>query len=1668
MLNVLLNFRLLAFCNEFNKIVTFEDRRAQKQHILDILIAHNNRMDILISTMKETKKEDQMLKYSDAMGIEITIKQKIEDYTRMIFDGSDNSEKIKTLWHAMLKYSMIKDPFDVTVSVQDKQIPYGYDESGSCDPLFVSTFLEKNLNRIGRLMSTGYGSVLDGIPFSGRFTALKCYAQFLGRHLIPFSKMEVDAIRHIQSFLLCLESSQDLICFRGITNQHFYSQIFAAVLEYGIKLNEFKKYIWNVTQRVSASSTFLDSLESKIFYISSFPSGKDKLPTFVGVDRHKCSIIQLAMDKLIYFALLAENFPATEELNTIIENVLNTIEANSEHPQRFRSISDLKMILKRAQQKVHKMNASSEEAIVGAILEVANTDTKLVRKVVWDVVKSDLDKLAESTCGIEERQLKFCQDAGLTMTPNFRRNLLHVTNTLQNESHLMLFGEPITQKTMLWKTASAIKDYDVMVISSLAIEKQDLDLNMLNLGNNADSPEQTKDLLLVIKGSLIPGMMSALRDLLEYNTFIIKDDGQLVQKTRPIKVVIETTSIHLLDPTISSFFKMHYCENKDVSWRMMLSSKLKFLLGSRPKLAQKQEMILDTSDQYVEYVFKCRKKMGFRDQNIKQYQQVNSMVAFFGSMIGDGGSLDDEQLIHNIIYASIFCFTQDIPNDIKIRMEIMFRSIYELRNVPVQHSIYDHFYDSGSKLWKPLMQHPLVSQANMKNENIILEQHMKQEVVARIMIKNLVSVDIQGKGGVGKTTILQNLLKHFRVSDFLGLSIPSASGTGLSRITQCIMYSMRKDEEASQSTGMSQVRKNFLFCLDDVDVWHGSQQHEEKNSSKTSTGNNHLCQFIKFFSEHKTWFQPKTANVAAYNNQVMATTRTADIRRVLDPNAGGDEEVQFNAVRISIDEIARQDLITIFKTSLKEKFLVFELDIQFLIIKVIMAVVDINAIFMDFNKEKNLDYFHVQDNMKIITGLRRAHRDCHDTRYELLELWMNEVHYTYFEKMLPSPEKDDLHRKVSDVMMYYFGQEAVDLLDESHETLIGDFLDPYEFYTTIEVEELKEYVINKTAEMKSRYGGREDKISDDQKINVIPSENTLKIVCQMMRVLDRQCGHMLVYGSAIVCPRSIVELVCHIKGVRLFKLTNCDIASDTWMKKLRAITRVCGLERKMACLYVPLEIFAAPEVRSSIESIIDVGYDLSLFTAEELEIMCQRQGYFLNMAENSKNNFHCVIFGKDFNDIAPYFSNDNMYVYHCGDYRDQLLAYAKELISEEELNKLPYTIFERINVAAEQFYDEEIKGKKKNQIPSNLSSYVCFIEIFKKYIKLSLESYEEVLQKIKKIVTRIKRHFEFSEDQIGTLDKMKDKAKHTSHEHQTVSVNSVQTKKELAEVESLITQGMNEYSEEQASMLRLNMAIVEERTCQWSLYQRSLRDFDDSVLDEGNMKEFDNLMEAYSSVANYIEQYQKITEIEDKENFCMKLRYFLSSILEVQDIKGIALVGDNESLQGLKEKVVSEIGITSTGSGSNISIILITLLKLQDKMKSMSKSMKTISVKENKLQTLQKKCANIEERLKEHRLKRRNLQGLIKQQEESMEELQTQIHKQNEAINNLEHSATEHKNLKEPLDAFLNFLQKMEDLMTDENRCLPGSILLGAAFCGYSGNLTSDEREKLIRYFYFW
>lgn len=58
----------------------------------------------------------------------------------------------------------------------------------------------------------------------------------------------------------------------------------------------------------------------------------------------------------------------------------------------------------------------------------------------------------------------------------------------------------------------------------------------------------------------------------------------------------------------------------------------------------------------------------------------------------------------------------------------------------------------------------------------------------------------------------------------------------------------------------------------------------------------------------------------------------------------------------NIDPIDSQELTNIFKTLLKEKFIEFELDIQFLITKVIMASVDINVLGLSALQEASEAY----------------------------------------------------------------------------------------------------------------------------------------------------------------------------------------------------------------------------------------------------------------------------------------------------------------------------------------------------------------------------------------------------------------------------------------------------------------------------------------------------------------------------------------------------------------------------------------------------------------------------------------------------------------------------------------------------------------------------------------
>ena len=93
--------------------------------------------------------------------------------------------------------------------------------------------------------------------------------------------------------------------------------------------------------------------------------------------------------------------------------------------------------------------------------------------------------------------------------------------------------------------------------------------------NNTIDVDEDRELLVVLEGKITPKIESILLSLLQYDTFVLKNNGQLATRERKIRIVLETgEDLSCLTPALSSFFRLHKCSNKDITWKHSLASKI--------------------------------------------------------------------------------------------------------------------------------------------------------------------------------------------------------------------------------------------------------------------------------------------------------------------------------------------------------------------------------------------------------------------------------------------------------------------------------------------------------------------------------------------------------------------------------------------------------------------------------------------------------------------------------------------------------------------------------------------------------------------------------------------------------------------------------------------------------------------------------------------------------------------------------------------------------------------------------------------------------------------------------------------------------------------------------------------------------------------------------------
>ena len=97
----------------------------------------------------------------------------------------------------------------------------------------------------------------------------------------------------------------------------------------------------------------------------------------------------------------------------------------------------------------------------------------------------------------------------------------------------------------------------------------------------------------------------------------------------------------------------------------------------------------------------------------------------------------------------------------------------------------------------------------------------------------------------------------------------------------------------------------------------------------------------------------------------------------------------------------------------------------------------------------------------------RSHKDCHDTKFEVVQLWVNEVLRTFRDRMMDIEAEDevvDIVRKQTKKVFNLSFDDICEYEEISEPPRFGNILDTYGFYTDLDDDELLEYLNKKVEE----------------------------------------------------------------------------------------------------------------------------------------------------------------------------------------------------------------------------------------------------------------------------------------------------------------------------------------------------------------------------------------------------------------------------------------------------------------------------------------------------------------------------------------------------------------------------------------------------------------------------
>lgn len=514
------------------------------------------------------------------------------------------------------------------------------------------------------------------------------------------------------------------------------------------------------------------------------------------------------------------------------------------------------------------------------------------------------------------------------------------------------------------------------------------------------------DKWLILDGPVDTLWIESMNSVLDDNKLLTLNNGDRIALSPYVRLLFEIENLAVASPATVSRAGMIYIDIDEIGWKPFIE-----MWVASKEDNHLRENLNELIDKYLEKTLKIKRTRCKELVVSSEFACIQAMTRFFDNQIQQFGRVQEEdEEAYRLLVEKIFVFCliwsvgATVTEATRGRIDDILRDIESI--FPHQNTVYEHYINAEKRDWAPWEEK---LQTPWRPQEKDLEFHqitvptidtVRNNYVARALLKHGSQVLIAGHTGVGKTALVESILSTLEEAIYTNFTVNFSAQT-TSTSTQEIIES-NFDKWTKNKFTPKNAKKVAICFVDDLNM-----------PRKDTFGSQPPLELIRQWIDYMSWYDREKLTLKYfYGLQFLcAMGEPGGGRAVISTRLLS----KFHVINFAIPSDSQ--IKRIYEAISSYKFTNFEEDIKTLTEPLAVATINLFTIITENflpTPEKSHYVFNMRDISKVFQGIFRADKSFYESKEQIAKLWAHEVLRIFHDRLISIEDRDQLKQYLND------------------------------------------------------------------------------------------------------------------------------------------------------------------------------------------------------------------------------------------------------------------------------------------------------------------------------------------------------------------------------------------------------------------------------------------------------------------------------------------------------------------------------------------------------------------------------------------------------------------------------------------------------------------------------